>query len=108
MFVFFAEVTLRIGACCIEIAKSEPAKLTGEAHPAERSFDCQLGIAIWIDRLLRLIFSYECAIGQSVCRAGRGEYNLCDSLFAHGVEQTECCPNIIVKIAKRLGRRLTY
>src|ERR1700691_8730 len=108
MFVFFAEVTLWIGACCVEIAKSEPTKLTSEPHPAEHSFDCQLGIAVRIDRFLRLILGYERVIRQSICRTGRGEYNLFDSLFTHGVEQTECCPNIILKIAKGLGRRLTY
>src|SRR5580693_9068843 len=108
MLVFFAEVTLWVGACCIEIAKSEPTNLTGESHPPKHSFDCQLGIAVRIDRFLWLIFSDERVIRQSICRTGRREYNFLDSLFTHGFEQTECCPNVILKIAKGIGRRLTY
>lgn len=92
------------GTSGIEVAKSDLLKAMEVGKPVKHFLEHQLGFAIGIDGLLRLVLG-DGSVGlrDSIGGAGGGEDDFFHSGGKHGFEKAESPGDIVAKVALRLG-----
>ena len=75
--VILTELTLGIGAGGVEVAKCHRPKAVGALVVRQRTFDRELGLAVRVDRLLRMILLDRRADRIAVTPRSRGKDRTC-------------------------------
>ena len=96
-----------IGAGSVEVAKAGDAEAISAAVGFERVFESELGGAVGIDGLARIVFGDGDFGGDAVDGASRGKNEVSDPGVDGGVEEGESVRDIVAEIFARVGDGLS-
>jgi hypothetical protein len=99
----WADLALAIGSRRIEVAQHDGADCPGRGHVRQQVLHRQLGAAIDVDRVRRFGFLDRQRLGHPVDRAGAGEHDRRDTATAHGRDQGDRAPHVVVVVFERLA-----
>jgi len=83
------DFAVRVGACCVEIAKRRMAEPVSGSVPLEHPLDEELRLAVGIDRLLRMVLAYGHRPRIAISRARRREDENLNALGPHRFEERQ-------------------
>jgi len=91
----------------IEVAQRDPLDAMRHFEMRQGAFDCQLGFAVGVDRLLLEGLDNRHRRRFTVDRAGGREDEALDAGIAHRLEHRERAGNIVLEIFERPADRFT-
>ena len=103
--MIFADFTIRIGAGGVEIAQRHEADAVGALVMRQRALDRELGLAVAVDRLLRVGFGNRCLDRLAVGRTGRREDEVFHRFGRHRLEYAQRSDDVVAVVARRLAYR---
>jgi len=90
-----ANVPLRVSAGGIEVPQIDVLETVGPIIVLQDLLDEELGPAIGIDRILRMVFGDGDLLRMAVGGAGGGEDEMFHTEFSHHLEEVQCADHII-------------